>query len=66
MVKLLIKIPTGAFYNYFLRALLELAENLPGSFVTYNTSIARIDFWEDEFQMIYLNRTDHLPADLLT
>jgi 2,3-bisphosphoglycerate-dependent phosphoglycerate mutase len=56
----------GAFYNYFMRALLELSVDLPCSFVIYNTAITRVDFWEDEFQLVYLNRADHLPPDKLT
>jgi 2,3-bisphosphoglycerate-dependent phosphoglycerate mutase len=56
----------GGFYNYLLAALL----NLPGReghwFVMNNAAISRIDFHEDEIWLVYLNRADFLPKDLIT
>jgi 2,3-bisphosphoglycerate-dependent phosphoglycerate mutase len=31
-----------------------------------NTSITRLDFGEEEIGLVYLNRLDHLPTDLIT
>jgi 2,3-bisphosphoglycerate-dependent phosphoglycerate mutase len=57
----------GGFYNYLLAALL----NLPGReghwFVLNNAAISRIDFTEeDEIWLVYLNRVDFLPKELIT
>ncbi len=53
----------GAFYNYFLRALFEIKN---GWFDLNNTGITRIDFREDGVALIYANRVDFLPSDLIT
>jgi 2,3-bisphosphoglycerate-dependent phosphoglycerate mutase len=31
-----------------------------------NTSLTRLDFYDDRVGLVYLNRVDHLPADLVT
>ena len=31
-----------------------------------NTSISRLDFNEERVELVYLNRVDHLPIDLIT
>lgn len=54
----------GGFYNYFLRALLELPLDTKFHFNLNNTGITRIDFEEEDYpQMIYSNRTDFLPLE---
>lgn len=56
----------GAFYNYFLTAVFGLDERLPIWFSLNNTGITRIDFNGYGAALIYSNRTEHLPAELLT
>lgn len=56
----------AAFYNYFLTAIFELEERLPLWFYLNNTGITRIDFDEQGAMMVYSNRTEHLPVELLT
>ncbi len=55
----------GGFYNHMLRALFKTqAEN--GWFSLNNVGVTRIDFRTDEFSMIYSNRVDFLPLELVT
>lgn len=56
----------AAFYNYFLTAIFGLDERLPTWFYLNNTGITRIDFDEQGVMLVYSNRTEHLPADMLT
>ncbi len=35
-------------------------------FILNNCSISRFDFRKDEIWINYINRTDHLPAHLIT
>jgi 2,3-bisphosphoglycerate-dependent phosphoglycerate mutase len=56
----------GGFFNYLLAAIL----NLPGReghwFVLNNAAISRIDFHDEATWLVYLNRVDFLPKDLIT
>lgn len=55
----------GGFYNHMLRVLFKTqAEN--GWFSLNNVGITRIDFRADEFSMLYSNRVDFLPRELVT
>ena len=54
------------FFNYLLAAILKQDERLPVWFYINNAGIARIDFFEGGTVLVYSNRTDHLPAELLT
>jgi 2,3-bisphosphoglycerate-dependent phosphoglycerate mutase len=61
----------GGFYNRFLHALLNWTP--PNSewptgtwFDVNNASISRFDLNGDSLRVVYLNRTDHLPAELIT
>ena len=61
----------GGFYNRFLRALLKWtppANEWPTGlwFDLYNASISRLDVSGDRVRLVYLNRTDHLPGELIT
>ena len=56
----------GAFYNRVLAALLKIAYGDGWWFGVNNTGITRIDFRENEIGLMYLNRTDHLPRELIT
>lgn len=56
----------GGFYNQFLAAVCgqEVKEDLWA--ILFNTGICRIDFNHGVADILYLNRTDHLPPHLLT
>lgn len=56
----------GGFYNDFLRVLLGLTGREGSWFSMYNTAITRIDFHPDLFELVYQNRVDHLPGELIT
>jgi 2,3-bisphosphoglycerate-dependent phosphoglycerate mutase len=58
----------GGFLQNVLQYVLEMpvqegepGRRLPRWFRTYNASISRLDFNEDQIVMAYLNRVDHLP-----
>jgi 2,3-bisphosphoglycerate-dependent phosphoglycerate mutase len=55
----------GGFYNHFLAALLNLPSHDGLWFTLNNTAITRIDFAE-ELRVVYLNRLDFIPAELVT
>ena len=61
----------GGFYNWFLVALLNLPDTFRFWFVLNNAAITRCDFNEDELnrevtRIVYMNRVDFLPPDLVT
>jgi 2,3-bisphosphoglycerate-dependent phosphoglycerate mutase len=56
----------GGFYNDFLRVLLDLTGREGNWFSMYNTAITRIDFQTDFIELVYQNRVDHLPNELIT
>lgn len=66
----------GGFYNTFLRTLFQMPTTLSMWFHLNNCGISLIDFGEGstgdqdsppgETRVVYLNRTDFLPSDLLT
>ena len=63
----------GGFYNYFLAAVLHISrqpilENDEKQlwFVLNNVGITRIDFHQDYIAMVYLNRIDFLPDELIS
>jgi 2,3-bisphosphoglycerate-dependent phosphoglycerate mutase len=61
----------GGFYSGFMRALFDLP---PGDehgepayrFALNNSALTRIDFVGDSIRLIYANRLDFLPSDLIT
>jgi 2,3-bisphosphoglycerate-dependent phosphoglycerate mutase len=55
----------GAFYNYFLSALLDWPRRDGYWFMLNNSAITRIDF-NDRVALVYLNRFEHLPRELIT
>ncbi|NOZ27238.1 MAG: histidine phosphatase family protein [Chloroflexi bacterium] len=63
----IVMISHGGFIDALLKALFN---QLPGRHVFYhhhNTAITRIDFWKDgHLDIRYINRIDHLPAELVT
>jgi len=56
----------GGFYNYLLAVILNLPEREDHWFALNNTGLSRIDFDEEEIRLIYLNRVDFLPKELIT
>jgi 2,3-bisphosphoglycerate-dependent phosphoglycerate mutase len=58
----------GAFFVNFLKVLLRLPESAdaPRWFVMNNCAISRIDFEENFAAVVYLNRAQFLPAELVT
>lgn len=61
----------GGFFMHLMCAMLKLpwrqaSNNLSSWFLLSNCSISRFDFVKDELLICYLNRTDYLPAHLVT
>lgn len=56
----------GAFYNTLLRTRLEMPTESQCWFMLNNTAISRFDVYRDRIELVYLNRLDHLPPDLVT
>lgn len=65
----------GGFYNYFLSQVLGIPERTivetdtlsSGAWLSlHNTGITRIDFLPRERRLVYHNRVDFLPSDLIT
>jgi 2,3-bisphosphoglycerate-dependent phosphoglycerate mutase len=56
----------GAFYNYLVGALTGRTAGEGFWYVMYNTGISRFDFMTEYALSIYMNRTDHLPGEMLT
>lgn len=60
----------GAFYNYLLHVLLripvEMEQDFAQWFAINNCAISRFDFTEQDNVVVYLNRADYLPAELIT
>ncbi len=55
----------GGFYNHLLRVVLDLPEDPNFWFLMNNAAITRINFGES-VDLIYTNRVDHLPDELIT
>jgi 2,3-bisphosphoglycerate-dependent phosphoglycerate mutase len=56
----------GLFYNILLRAILKTPDEGNCWFNLNNAAISRLDFCQDRIELVYLNRLDHLPSDLVT
>jgi len=56
----------GAFYNYFLSALLDWPRKDGCWFALNNAAITRIDLHDDRVDLVYLNRFEFLPVELIT
>jgi 2,3-bisphosphoglycerate-dependent phosphoglycerate mutase len=56
----------GGFYGYFMSVLLDLAANDGYWFALHNTGMTRIDFRDDKVGLVFLNRVDFLPQELVT
>ncbi len=55
----------GGFYNYLLRAILTMGRD-DCWFTLNNVGITRIDFHTEGVDLVYLNRSDFLPRELVT
>lgn len=56
----------GGFYNYLLAVILDVPERGGHWFALNNAAISRIDFDDEKIWLIYLNRVDFLPRELIT
>jgi broad specificity phosphatase PhoE len=56
----------GGFYNDLLASITGLRRRSGTWFSLYNTALTRIDFHDDLTELVYQNRVDHLPCELLT
>lgn len=56
----------GGFYNDLLIALLGLSPDNKTWFTMYNAALTRIDFHEDLVEVVYQNRIDYLPSEMVT
>jgi 2,3-bisphosphoglycerate-dependent phosphoglycerate mutase len=56
----------GGFYNHILAQVLGLLHPERHWFVLNNTAITRLDFGETAVDVVYMNRVDHLPRELIS
>ena len=56
----------GGFYSQFMRILLNPTPEPQIWFGLGNVGITRLDFHEDHIWVVYMNRADFLPRDLIT
>jgi 2,3-bisphosphoglycerate-dependent phosphoglycerate mutase len=56
----------GGFFNYFVRVLFKLPPENEHWFIMNNAAITRIDFHPDRVEVVYVNRVDFLPSELVT
>ena len=56
----------GGFYNHFLGAIAGLRPPYPLVYLTNNTSISRLSLEPNRRLVVYHNRCDHLPPEMIT
>jgi broad specificity phosphatase PhoE len=56
----------GGFYNHFMAILLGLAEVGKPWFRLNNGAITRVDFTPEGVVVMYQNRLDYMPGELVT
>jgi 2,3-bisphosphoglycerate-dependent phosphoglycerate mutase len=56
----------GSFYNYFLKTLLGIPPGAGIWFEMRNAAISRIDFIDSEIKVVYQNRYDFMPDELIS
>lgn len=56
----------GDFYNYLLNVILKLPDRKAVWFTLNNCAVSRIDVSQHGIALVYLNRFDFLPPDLVT
>ena len=64
--EILIVITHGGFYNYLLRAAFELRDDTEVWFDLFNAAITLIEISEDFINLIYCNRYDFIPSEIVT
>jgi len=56
----------GGFYNSLMRLILGISDERNLWFVLHNAAITRIDILEEGVDVVYSNRVDFMPPDLIT
>jgi len=56
----------GGFYNHLLAAIFQLPPASNCRFVINNAAVTRIDFSDERVDVVYMNRVEFLPAELVT
>ena len=56
----------GDFFNEFLAVVTGAPKRDGLWYTSHNTGITRIDFKGIDRRVVYMNRTSHLPPDMLT
>lgn len=56
----------GGFYNRLLAVLLDLSDRFAYRFVINNCAITRVDFEGERSRLVYANRVDFMPKELIT
>jgi 2,3-bisphosphoglycerate-dependent phosphoglycerate mutase len=56
----------GAFFNYLIGAITGVSVRGGYWYAMNNTAITRFDFFGEYTLVVYLNRTDHLPGEMLS
>jgi 2,3-bisphosphoglycerate-dependent phosphoglycerate mutase len=56
----------GGFYNYLMAAILKMPSSDRVWFVLNNAAITRIDWYDQHVDLVYMNRVDFLPQELIT
>jgi len=56
----------GGFFCLLMQSIFQTGAGQRLWFVMNNTAITRVDFKEDSIELVYMNRTEHLPANLIT
>jgi 2,3-bisphosphoglycerate-dependent phosphoglycerate mutase len=56
----------GAFFNYFMTKLLRINPPYYGWFVMNNTGVTAIEVDNDQVYVLFTNRLDHLPVNLIS
>jgi 2,3-bisphosphoglycerate-dependent phosphoglycerate mutase len=64
--EILIVITHGGFYNYLLRAAFELKDDTAVWFELFNAAITLVEISEDFINLIYCNRYDFIPKEIIT
>jgi len=56
----------GLFYSFMIKAFLKIPSGAGAIFALNNAAMTRIDFIDGYVGVIYQNRTDYFPQDLIT
>ena len=63
---IIIFISHGGFYNYLLRSIFELKDDTEIWFDLFNAAITLLEFSEDFVKLVYCNRYDFIPREMVT